>query len=142
MPLSLRQSSTAIATALSFAAFVAFGFYSAVNNDVSGASLSFGCLALTLGSAIWCIVAFVPRPFSNVIAGAIATTLSFAAFVAFGCYAAVEDNIRAAFLSLICMALTLGSAIWCIVAFLLHRRRRTEPRGFAVLTGGTTKGSP
>ncbi len=125
----------AITTPLSFAAFVAFGFYSAVNHDVSAGILSFGCLALTLGSAIWCIVTFARRRSSNVLAAAIATALSFAAFVAFGCYAAVEDSIRAALLSFICLALTLGSVIWWIVAFVLHRRRRPEPRGFAVLTG-------
>ena len=124
-----------VATALSFAAFVALGFYSAVNNDDSAAILSFGCLALTLGSASWCIVVFARRRSSNRLAAATATFLSFAAFIGFGCYAFFEDSIQAAFWSLTCLALALGSATYCIVAVVLHRRRRTEPRGFAVLTG-------
>jgi hypothetical protein len=76
----------------------------------------------------------MPRRPTSLLAAATATVICFAGFVACGFYAAVDENIGAGFLSLVFIVLTLSSVIWCIVAVVIRRRRRIEPRGFAVLT--------
>ena len=76
----------------------------------------------------------MPRRLTNVLAAAAATALCFAGFVGFGFYAAVDDNLGAGFLSFVFMLFMLVGAIWCIGALVIYRRRRVQPRGFAVLT--------
>jgi hypothetical protein len=70
--------------------------------------------------------------------------LSFVGFAGFGMYAAIDEpNIGAAMLSVLFLLSTLGCAIWCVVAFVLIRKRgRAERRGFAVLTDDQTQRKP
>ena len=77
----------------------------------------------------------MPRHSTNLLAAAISTALCSTAFLGFGFYAAVDENIGAGFLSFVFMMFTVCSAIWCIAAFITQRRgRRVEARGFPVLT--------
>ena len=85
----------------------------------------------------------MPRRSANFLAAAVATGLCFAGFVGFWAYAAADENIGAGFVALLFMVATIASAAWCVIAIISLRRRRVEPRGFAVLPpdrgDGTTR---
>jgi len=87
----------------------------------------------------------VPRRATDVLGAAIATAVCFAGFAASGFYSTVVQTPGAAFSSFIFLLLTLSSATWCIVEFVLHRRRRRfGRRGLAMVAtaeGGDASGS-